>query len=56
LGIKKKRGKMYRDLGNKNDGKIFKTLRNVKTFVAAFAVCFMNIWAISKPGMLLWLL
>jgi hypothetical protein len=26
LGIKKKRGKMYRDLGNKNDGKIFKTL------------------------------
>jgi hypothetical protein len=28
---------------------------NVKTFVAAFAVCFMNIWAISKPGMVLWL-
>jgi hypothetical protein len=26
LGIKKKRGKMCRDLGNKNDGKIFKTL------------------------------
>ena len=26
LGIKKKRGKMWRDLGNKNDGKIFKTL------------------------------
>ena len=26
---------------------------NVKTFVAAFAVCFMNIWAISKPGMVL---
>ena len=26
---------------------------NVKTFVAA---CFMNIWAISKPGMVLWLL
>jgi hypothetical protein len=29
---------------------------NVKTFVAAFAVCFMNIWAISKPDMVLWLL
>jgi hypothetical protein len=29
---------------------------NVKTFVAAFPVCFMNIWAISKPGMVLWLL
>jgi hypothetical protein len=28
---------------------------NIKTFVAAFAVCFMNIWAISKPGMVLWL-
>jgi hypothetical protein len=26
LGIKKKRGKMCRDLENKNDGKIFKTL------------------------------
>ena len=26
LGIKKKRGKMCRDLANKNDGKIFKTL------------------------------
>ena len=29
---------------------------NIKTFVAVFAVCFMNIWAISKPGMVLWLL
>ena len=29
---------------------------NVKTFVAAFAVCFMNYCAISKPGMALWLL
>jgi hypothetical protein len=73
LGIKKKRGKMCRNLGNKNDGKIFKTLGigevenmtlegrfsnggNVKTFVAAFAVCFMNIWVISKPGTVLWLL
>jgi hypothetical protein len=27
---------------------------NVKTFVAAFAVCFMNYCAISKPGMALW--
>jgi hypothetical protein len=26
LGIKKKRGKMCRDLANKNDGKIFRTL------------------------------
>jgi hypothetical protein len=25
---------------------------NIKTFVAAFAVCFMNIWAISKQGII----
>jgi hypothetical protein len=29
---------------------------NVKTFVAAFAVCFMNIWAFSKPGMVIFVL
>ena len=40
-------------LSQENDGCPMSVVGNVKTFVAA--LCFMNIWAISKPGMILWL-
>ena len=51
LGIKKNRCKMCRDLGNKNDGKIFKTLG--KNWINCgnrgnYRKCFKNIFLIVK--------